>query len=94
MQEPRLKRPGIISKALGESRKRRREPLDVILTVKFNFGDAPGDAVTLMHERRVPLVGSVFENRDRIAREFLRLLVKAGARQPRVMRRLLARRDR
>jgi hypothetical protein len=64
--------------------------MDVILTLKVNFGDAPGDAVTLLDGRRVPLAGSVFDNRDRIAREFLRLLVKAGARQPRVMRRLLA----
>ena len=85
-----MKRPGIISKALGSSRRKRREPLDVVLTLKVNFGDSPGDAMTLIEERRVPLVGSVFENRDRIAKEFLRLLMKAGARQPRVLRRLLA----
>jgi hypothetical protein len=72
----------MISKAVARDRRRRKEPLEVVLTVKFNFGEHPRDAVTLMHERRVPLVGSVFENRDRIAREFLRLLVKAGARQP------------
>lgn len=83
-----MKRPGIISKAVGRDRLRRRQPLEVILTVKMNFGDHPRDAMTLMHERRVPLVGSVFDNRDRIAREFLRTLVKAGARQPAVMRRL------
>jgi hypothetical protein len=65
--------------------------MEVILTVKFNFGDRPRDHVTLVDERRVPLVGSVFENRDRIAREFLRLLVKAGATQP---ARLLSRRRR
>ena len=64
--------------------------MDVILTLKVNFGDAPGDALTLVEERRVPLVGSVFDNRDRIAREFLRLLVKAGASQPRVMRRVFS----
>lgn len=66
--------------------------MDVILTLKINFGDHPGDAMTLIEERRVPLVGSVFDNRDRIAREFLRLLLKAGARQPRVLRSLLSRR--
>lgn len=65
--------------------------MDVILTLKINFGDSPGDAVTLVDERRVPLVGSVFENRDRIAREFLRLLLKASARQPRVLKTLLSR---
>lgn len=85
-----MKRAGIISKALGRARK--REPLDVILTLKVNFGDSPGDAMTLIEERRVPLVGSVFDNRDRIAREFLRLLLKAGARQPSVLRALMAKR--
>jgi len=84
-----VKRPGIISKAVGRARERRKQPMEVVLTVKMNFGDHPRDAVTLVEERRVPLVGSVFENRDRIAREFLRLLVKAGARQP---ARLFARR--
>jgi len=87
-----LKRPGIISKALGRSRHRRKQPMDVILTLKINFGDSPSDALTLVDERRVPLVGSVFENRDRIAREFLRLLLKATSLQPRVVRTLLSRR--
>lgn len=68
--------------------------MDVILTLKVNFGDHPGDAMTLVDERRIPLVGSVFENRDRIAREFLTLLMKAGARQPGVLRRLLGERKR
>lgn len=85
-----MKRPGIISKALGGVRRRRQQPMEVILTLKINFGDSPGDALTLIEERRVPLAGSVFDNRDRIAREFLRLLLAAGARQPRVLRTLLA----
>ena len=75
-----MKRAGIISKAIRRARK--RDPLEVVLTFKMNFGDTPGDSLTLVDERRVPLVGSVFENRDRIAREFLRLLVKAGLRRP------------
>jgi hypothetical protein len=78
----------MISKAIGRTRQRRKEPMDVILTLKVNLGDHPDDAVTLLEERRIPLVGSVFENRDRIAREFLRLLMKAGS-QPRAVRRLL-----
>lgn len=91
-----MKGPGIISKAIGRARARarKRRPLDVILTFKMNFGDDPREAMTLIDQRRVPLVGSVFENRDRIAREFLRLLVKAGTRQPRVMRRILGGRKR
>lgn len=88
-----MKRPGIISKALGRARHRRKKPLDIVLTLKINLGDHPRDAVTLIEERRVPLVGSVFENRDRIAREFLSLLMKAGA-QPRALRRLLGQGER
>jgi len=67
--------------------------MDVILTLKVNFGDSPGDAMTLIEEQRVPLVGSVFENRDRIAREFLRLLLAATSRQPRVLKTLLSKRE-
>jgi len=88
-----VKRPGIISKALGRAGQRRKEPMDVILTLKVNFGESPGDALTLLEEQKVPLVGSVFENRDRIAREFLRLLLRATSRQPRVLRTLTARRE-
>jgi hypothetical protein len=65
--------------------------MEVILTLKINFGSHPSDAVTLVEERKVPLVGSVFDNRDRIAREFLRLLLVAGARRPRALRRMLSR---
>lgn len=89
----RKKRRGIISKALDRLDRRRRTPMEVILTFRMNFGDYPEDAVTLVDRRRVPLVGSVFDNRDRIAREFLRLMLSAGARQPRVVRRLLGRRS-
>ena len=81
-----MKRPGIIAKTLKAAR--NRQPLEVDLTVKMNFGNRPSDAFTLIDDRRVPLVGSVFENRDRIAREFVKLLVKAGA-HPRAMKRIL-----
>ena len=63
--------------------------MDVILTLKVNFG-GPGDAMTLLEEQKIPLVGSVFENRDRIAREFLRLLLAATSRHPRVLKTLLS----
>lgn len=76
-----MKRAGIISKALQKVRG-KQPPLEIELTFKVNFGEAPGDSLTLVDERKVPLVGSVFDNRDRIAREFLRLLVKAGLRGP------------
>jgi len=68
--------------------RRRKPPLDVQLTLRMNLGDSPGDVVTLVDDRRVPLVGSVFENRDRIAREFLRLLATVGLRRPATVRQM------
>lgn len=66
------------------SRKRRKEPLDVRLTVAFRFGEEPEDRVTVMNDRSIPLVGTVFESRDRILRGFSKLLFKAAAMQPRL----------
>ena len=64
-------------------------PLDVKLTVAFRFGDEPGDRVTVMNDRSIPLVGTVFESRDRILRSFTELLFKAAAVQPKVASELL-----
>lgn len=83
------KRRGIITKVMDRLERRRRTPIEIELTFRMNFGDSPEDAVTLIDHRKVPLVGSVFDNRDRIAREFLRLTLKAGSAQPRVVRHLL-----
>ncbi len=66
-------------------RLRKGEPLEVELTVSFKFGDEPGDTVTPIRERRVPMVDSVFKNRDRILRAFVKLLVKTGLRSPKVV---------
>ena len=56
------------------------------LTFKINFGESPDDAVTVMHERRVPMVNSVFEQRDRIIRTFAMSLLRVGLAQPKVVR--------
>lgn len=74
----------MIAKAFRAAKTRRREPLDVKLTVAFRFGDEPDDRVTVMNDRSIPLVGTVFESRDRILRGFSRLLFKAAAQQPKV----------
>lgn len=86
----------MISKARGKpgeqtSRKRARkaEPLDIELTVRFNFGDRPHERVTVIDQRRVPMVGGLIANRDRILRGFVHLLLRAAARQPAVARELL-----
>lgn len=74
----------------------RRKPtrMDVDLTLRFRFGEAPEDAVTMLDRRRVPMVNSVFENRDRIARQFLTLMLQGGLRSPAVMRELMPLRKR
>ena len=80
----------IPKRAATESRSRRkREPVNVELTVRFNFGQQPEDAVTVVDRRRIPMVDSVFKSRDAILRSFVTLLVKAGLKQPRVVRELL-----
>jgi hypothetical protein len=61
------------------------EPLEVDLTVSFRFGDEPDDKVTMIDNRRVPMVGSVFEQRDAMVRNFVKLLLKAGLTQPKVL---------
>jgi hypothetical protein len=78
---------GILAKA-RERRRRAREPLEVRMTMRFNFGDTPEEAVTVMDDRRIPMVGSVFESRDRILRGFAALLVRAGMTQPKVAKEL------
>ncbi|MDB5970713.1 MAG: hypothetical protein JWQ90_3163 [Hydrocarboniphaga sp.] len=70
-------------------RSRRREPLDIKLTLAFRFGDEPEDHVTVMNDRSIPLVGTVFESRDRILRGFSRLLFKAAAQKPKVVSELV-----
>lgn len=71
--------------ATDKKRRKSREPLDVRLTFKVNFGETPADAVTVMHERRVPMVNSVFEQRDRIIRSFTMTLLRVGLAQPKVV---------
>ncbi len=73
----------------GARTKRARQPVDVRLTVAFRFGDDPGDHVTVMDDRRIPMVGTLFESRDAILRGFTKLLIKAGTRQPKVAAELL-----
>lgn len=70
----------------GRRARRTREPLDVRLSVAFRFGDEPQDRVTVMDQVRVPMVDSVFANRDRIVRGLVSMLVATGLRQPKVVR--------
>jgi hypothetical protein len=75
-------------KGTKKRRARRAAPVDVQLTVRFKFGPAPSETVTMIDDRRVPMAGSLLDNRDRILRGFTRLLFKAVALQPKLAREL------
>ncbi|WP_022975119.1 hypothetical protein [Nevskia ramosa] len=70
-------------------RRRRNEPLEVKLTLRYRFGDEPDDTVTMMNDRAIPMVDSVFKNRDRIVRAFAMTLVRAGISKPKVVSELV-----
>ena len=71
------------------ARRTRREPLDVQVTLAFRFGEEEGDKVTMLNERSIPMVGNVFQYRDRIARSFALLMLRAGVSQPKVVAEIL-----
>ena len=73
----------------AKARHRRDEPLEVKLTLRYRFGDEPDDTVTVMDDRAIPMVDSVFKNRDRIVRAFAMTLVRAGITKPKVVRELV-----
>lgn len=73
------------SKSNAAREKQEEEPLEVDLSLVFRFGDEPGDTVTVLDNRRVPMVGSIFDSRDAIMRGFVRHLIKAGLSQPKVL---------
>lgn len=77
---------GILAKA---HRRRDREPVEVRLSVRFRFGDGPGDTLSVMQDQRVPMVDSVLSNRDRILHAFTAMLVRASLAQPKIARELL-----
>ncbi|MDP9140498.1 MAG: hypothetical protein M3O62_06890 [Pseudomonadota bacterium] len=68
---------------------KKGEPLEVELSVSFKFGEQPDDLITPIRERKVPMVDSVFKNRDRIMRQFAALLFKTGMSSPKVVGRVL-----
>lgn len=71
------------------ARRERQEPLDVQVSLTFRFGEEEGDKVTMLDERSIPMVGSVFQYRDRIARSFALLMLRAGISQPKVIAEIL-----
>lgn len=80
--------PAPESPAARKKRRSAKEAVDVELTLRFNFGEAPADHVTVMDAQRIPMVGGVLANRDRILRGFVRMMLRTAVKQPRVAREL------
>ena len=73
----------------AKAKKAEPEPLDVQLSVAFQYGKDKDDRVVMLDDQTVPMVGSVFANRSRIIRGFLSLLLKASVVHPKVVRELI-----
>lgn len=69
--------------------RRKTEPVEVKMTLRYRFGDEPDDTVTVMDDRAIPMVDSVFKNRDRIVRALAMTLVRAGITRPKVVSELV-----
>ena len=82
------------SSSLASRRAARRQwerdnPLELRLSLAFRFGEEADDRITMLNDRAIPMVGSVFRYRDRIARQFTMLFVRAGASLPKVRAEIL-----
>jgi hypothetical protein len=84
-----IAKPPPAAPASPRRRRAAKAPLEVRLSLKVRFGEEPDESVVLMQDRRVPMVNSVFENRDRILRSFTLLLLRASMSQPKVMREVI-----
>ncbi|MGB1556339.1 MAG: hypothetical protein ACPHCJ_01010 [Oceanococcaceae bacterium] len=71
------------------SRRRRQKAMEVRLTVVVAFGSAEEDRVTVIDDRRIWMVGSIFQYRDRIAKLAMATLIRAALMQPKVAARIL-----
>ena len=67
-------------------KRRKREPIQVNMTLVVKTGPEPEDKFTIMDNRRVPMVGSVFEYRLRIRRFFVSTLLRVATSSPAVYR--------
>lgn len=71
------------------SRRRRRKPLEVRLTVVVAFGPDDDDRVTVIDDRKIWMVGNIFQYRDRVARLAMATLIRAALMQPKVASKIM-----
>lgn len=78
-RKPTDRKSGLKSRA-------ERDPLEINLTLVIRTGPDPVDRFTIMNNRKIPMVGSVFEYRNRIQRFVVRALLKVASSSPAVYR--------
>lgn len=83
-QEPKGRKP--TDRKDGSSLRGKRDPLEVNLSLVIRTGPDPVDQFTIMNNRKIPMVGSVFEYRNRIQRFVIRALLKVASSSPAVYR--------
>lgn len=66
--------------------KRSPNPVEIQLTMAVNFSDDPDEAITVVDNRELRMVGSALKYRDKAIRFTLFNIVKAGMMQPSVAR--------
>ncbi len=79
-------------KSKTEQRRRRRrkpQPVDIRMSFVVRTGEEPEDVVTIMDERELKMVGSVFQYRDQAARFLAMSLVKVAATNRKVFRQVV-----
>lgn len=70
------------------ARKRQKQPLEIRMTMRVKFGTGPEETVTVMNNRRLRVIGSVFQHRDRAINFLVVNLLRAGTKRPAVLGRL------
>ncbi len=73
--------------------KKDEEPLEVRLSFTVRTGKEPDDEFRLLEDKHVPMVGSVFQYRDRAARFLAVSLMKVAAMHKGVLRGALRRKS-
>jgi hypothetical protein len=70
-------------------RSKAREPLDVRLSFVVRTGDDPEDTLTVLDEKEVIMVDSVFKYRDKAQRFLALTLVRVAATNKKVMQEIV-----
>lgn len=77
------------NKPKRKSRKKTREPVDLRLSFVVRTGDDPEDSLTVLDEKEIKMVDSVFKYRDKSQRFLALTLVRVAATNKKVMQEIV-----